>query len=175
MECRKWEETGLLYTAGELSSQETLEYEAHLTVCEECRKEFDCYRSERERFFTAGVLGEVTSAKVDAEILRVCSDPRPKVRISAPALFAAFFRRQVLVPVMLFIVGFISVGYIMMNMENVRQMAVRSQPVTPQVQVASVKVADSLKDSLNGDSGVNFARTRGNLNDKGVITVDLKK
>jgi anti-sigma factor RsiW len=175
MECRKWEETGLLYSAGELGGQEALDYEAHLRDCEECRKELSCYRSEQERFFTAEVLGETPSAKVDAEILRVCSDPRPKIRISAPALFAAFFRRQVLVPAMLFIVGFISVGYIMMNMENARQMggnttaAVQPQKAAAPVQTAQAD-ADSLKDSLKG-----FASTRGNLNDKGVVTVDLKK
>jgi hypothetical protein len=175
MECRKWEETGLLYSAGESGAADALDYEAHLRECEECRKELSCYRSERERFFTAGVLGEAPSAKVDAEILRVCSDPRPRVRIAAPALFAAFFRRQVLVPAMLFIVGFISVGYIMMNMENARQMggnttaAVQPQKAAEQIQTVQA-VPDSLNDSLKG-----FASTRGNLNDKGVITVDLKK
>jgi hypothetical protein len=175
MECRKWEEAGLLYTAGELTAQEALDYETHLAVCEECRKELCCYRREHERFFTAEVLGEVPSATIDAEILRVCSDPRPKVRIAAPALFAAFFRRQILVPAMLFVIGFISVGYIMMNMENARQMAAH-QPQKGVVQTMTAQaVPDSPKDTLDNDSGVNFASTRGNLNDKGVITVDLKK
>jgi len=175
MECRKWVETGLLYTTRELTAQEALDYETHLTACEECRTELDCYRREHERFFTVEVLGEAPSAAIDAEILRVCSDPRPKVRIAAPALFAAFFRRQVLVPAMLFIVGFISVGYIMMNMENARQMAAH-QPQKSAVQTMTAQAEpDSLKDSLAGDSGANFASTRGNLNDKGVITVDLKK
>ncbi|MBN2189478.1 MAG: hypothetical protein JW699_08485 [Chitinispirillaceae bacterium] len=175
MECRKWEETGLLYSAGELNAQEALDYESHLGECEECRKELSLYRGERERFFTAGVLGEAPSAKVDAEILRVCSDPRPRVRISAPALFTAFFRRRVIVPAMLFIVGFVSVGYIMMNMENARQMggstiAAIQQPKAAAPVVTVQAVPDSLNDSLKG-----FASTRGNLNDKGVITVDLKK
>jgi anti-sigma factor RsiW len=175
MECRKWEETGLLYSAGELDMQEAGEYETHLRECEECRTELSSYRSERERFYTEAVLGVAPSAEIDAEMLRVCSDPRPRIRIAAPALFTAFFRRRVVVPIMLFAAGFISVGYIMMNMENARQMAARAQPPAPQVQVAEVKEADSLKDSLDRDSGVNFARTRGNLNDKGVVTVDLKK
>ena len=175
MECRKWEETGLLYTAGELTAREALDYETHLTTCEECRKELYCYRSEQKRFFTADVLGEAPSVKIDAEILRVCSDPRPKVRIAVPALFAAFLRRQVLVPAMLFIVGFISVGYIMMNMENARQMAAHQLQKSAVQTMTAQAEPDSLKDSLAGDSGVNFASTRGNLNDKGVITVDLKK
>lgn len=175
MECRKWEETGLLYTAGELTAQGALDYETHLTACEECRKELHCYHREHERFFTLEVLGEAPSAKIDAEILRVCSDARPRVRIAAPALFAAFFRRQVLIPAMLFIVGFISVGYIMMNMENARQMSGKTTAaVQPQKAVAPVQTVQAVPDSLN-DSLKGFASTRGNLNDKGVITVDLKK
>jgi hypothetical protein len=180
MECRKWEEAGLLYAAGELTAQEVGGFESHLATCGECRMVLECYRREHERFFTAEVLGEAPSAEVDAEILRVCSDPRPRVRIAAPALFAAFFRRQVLVPVMLFIVGFISVGYIMMNVENARQMSgTATAAVRPAATVAAQQTAqagtDSLNDSLNGGSKANYASTRGNLNDKGVITVDLKK
>jgi anti-sigma factor RsiW len=175
MACRKWEETGLLYAAGELGEQEALDYETHLAGCVECRDELERYRRERVRFFTTDVLGEVTSSEVDAEILRVCSDPRSRARISAPALFAAFFRRQIFIPAMLFVVGFISVGYIVMNMENARQMsagataAVRSQQGASQIQTAEA-AADSLEDSLKG-----FADRRGNLSDKGVVTVDLKK
>jgi anti-sigma factor RsiW len=177
MECRKWEEAGLLYAAGELTAQETAGFESHLVACGECRNELRRCRMEHERLFTAEVLGEVPSAEVDAEILRVCSNPKPNVRITAPALFAAFFRRQVFVPAMLFIVGFISVGYIMMNMENARHMttaAVRPAATIAAPQMAQT-VTDSLKDSLNGDSKANYASTRGDLNDKGVITVDLKK
>jgi hypothetical protein len=176
MECRKWEEAGLLYSAGELSGQETLDFEAHLSMCEECGNELRYYRSEREQFFNVGMLGEVPSASVDAEILRVCSDPRPKVRIAATALFTAFFKRQILVPAMLFIIGFISVGYIVMNSENARQMSgSTAAAVGTKVELSSVKDIDSLKDSLGADSKANFASTRGNINDNGVITVDLKK
>jgi len=175
MDCRKWEETGLLYTAGELGSQEASDYEVHLGACEECRNELSCYRREHGRFFTAGMLGEAPSAKIDAEIIRVCSDPRPRVRISAPALFTAFFRSRVLVPAMLFIVGFITVGYITMNMENARQMGGNTTAaVQPQKPAAPVQTVQAVPDSLN-DSLKGFASTRGNLNDKGVITVDLKK
>lgn len=172
MECRKWEELGLLYSAHELNQAESGNYERHLAECEECRKELFCYRGERERFFTPGMLDEVPSAQVDAEILRVCTDPRPKISVAVPALFPAFFRKA-LVPATLFIIGFISVGYIMMNMENARQTyrtttaAVQQQVVPAQTAVAQ-KTADSVHD-------VNYARTRGNLNDKGVFPVDLKK
>lgn len=184
MECRRWEEAGLLYTAGELGAGEARDFEAHCAACEECRSELISYRREHERFFTAEILGETPSARIDDEILRVCGDPRPRVRIATPFTFASFFRRQALVPAMLFVLGFISVGYIMMNRENARQIAggqagaavvaVHQQNSQAAVPVAQT-VSDSVKDSLSGDSGVNFSRTRGNLNDKGVVTVDLKK
>ena len=178
MECRKWEELGLLYTAQELDPQGKRYYEEHLKTCEECRKEFDCYRGEHARFFTPEILGAAPSAKIDAEILRVCSDPRPKVRIAAPALFPAFLRKA-FVPAMFFIIGFVSVGYIVMNMENARQMPDRKANVAVERQAAAAPTtvaqaaADSAKDSLHNPK-LNFAKTRGNLNDKGVIPVDLK-
>lgn len=176
MECCKWEETGLLYAAGELVPELAAGYEKHLGECGYCREELDAYRSDRKNFFTEAVLGEVPSAEVDAEILRVCSDLRPKVRISAPALFAVFFRRQVVVPALLFMAGFISFGYIMVNRENARQMAA-AQERNAVVQSIAVQAAqqDSLKDSVKNDTEQNFAGTRGNLNDRGVVTVDLKK
>jgi anti-sigma factor RsiW len=175
MECRKWEEAGLLYSAKELGAQAMRDYEEHLVTCGECRNEIERYRAEQERFFTPGILCEAPSPEVDAEILRVCADPRPKIRMATPVLFPALLRRA-FVPVMLFILGFISVGYISMNRENARQMkavAVQRQTVAPQSAVAQAK-ADLSKDSLRNRE-VNFARTRGNLDDQGVITVDLKK
>jgi hypothetical protein len=176
MECRKWEELGLLYSAQELGVRESRDYEEHCTTCDTCRTELSCYRAEHARFFSPQILGAAPSEKVDAEILRVCSDPRPNVRIAAPSLFPAFLRRA-FVPVALFVIGFISVGYIMMNMDNARQMktaAVQAQKVEPQVAAAPATAADSAKDSLHNPN-LNYARTRGNLNDKGVMPVDLKK
>ncbi|MGA2508342.1 MAG: zf-HC2 domain-containing protein [Chitinispirillaceae bacterium] len=173
MECRKWEEFGLLYSADELGSTDKQGFEEHLKECEDCRKELFCYRGERERFFTPEILGESPSAKVDAEILRVCSDPRPKIRIATPILLPAFFRKA-LVPVMLFVIGFISVGYIMMNMENARQTYRTTAAVQQQTLPAQPRVAQKTADSAK-ETDVNYARTRGDLNDKGVFTVDLKK
>jgi anti-sigma factor RsiW len=187
MECRRWEETGLLYSVQELSSKENNDYEEHLKECGECRSELYRYRQEHARFFTVENLGAVPSLKVDAEILRVCSDCRKSVVVKAPALFPAFFRKA-FVPVALFIVGFISVGYIMLNVQNAGQAKVASaqhstsanSAVTQAATIAATAAnmrqqiaADSLKDSLKGNK-VNYARTRGNLSGQGAIPVDLK-
>jgi hypothetical protein len=181
MECRKWEEVGLLSSAQELDSRGMKEFEAHLEACEECRSELSLYRHERTRFFTQEILGEAPSAKVSAEILRVCADQRSaKADVAKISFFPVFFRKA-LMPVALFVIGFISVGYIMMNMENAKAMktasvqehkATGASAAAAATQVAVQNAADTLKDSLRNP---NFAKTRGNLNDNGVFPVDLKK
>lgn len=186
MECRKWEETGLLYSVQELNAKENNDYEDHLKECGECRSELYRYRQEHRRFFTLENLCAVPSPKVDAEILRVCSDCRRHVAVKAPALFTSFFRKA-FIPVALFIVGFISIGYIMLNVQNAEQArsasaanSKTSNSVVHQsaanaavVAFANKAAADSLKDSLKGNK-VNYAKTRGNLNGQGAIPVDLK-
>lgn len=186
MECRRWEETGLLYSVQELNSNDCNDYEEHLKECGECRSELYRYRQEHGRFFTVENLGAAPSPKVDSEILRVCSDCRRSVVVKAPALFPAFFRKA-FVPVALFVVGFISVGYIMVNVQDagqaksalvknsntstitVTQMAAAAGAVGSTDQAAT----DSLNDSLKGNK-VNYAKTRGNLSGQGAIPVDLK-
>jgi anti-sigma factor RsiW len=173
MDCRKWEEFGLLYSSGELDGKEARDYEEHLKECEECGKELYLYRREHERFYAAGVLGEAPSPAVDAEILRVCSDPRKQA--AAFGFMPAFIRKAV-VPALLLVVGFISAGYIMMNMENAGQLkaaaekekaAVAAQQQQP---VPAVAAADSAGDSAKA-AAVNFAKTRGNLSGQGVVPV----
>jgi hypothetical protein len=179
MECRKWEDVGLLYSAQELGPSEVKEYESHLAVCSECRSELSLYRQEQKRFFTEEILGEAPPAKVSAEILRVCADQRSaKVAVAKMSIFPAFFRKA-LMPVALFVIGFISVGYIMMNLQNAQSMKTASLKAAAPgadvaTQVAVQNAADTSKDSLHNPK-VNFAQTRGNLNDKGVFPVDLKK
>jgi anti-sigma factor RsiW len=179
MECRKWEEVGLLYCAHEVEAGVAAEYEEHLKECEECRREVYCYGREHERFFTPEILGEAPPPKLDAEILRVCSHRRKKV--PGFTLFPAFFSRA-LVPLSLFAVGFISVGYIVLNMQNARYLNAAAPQAEKAAVVAAQKEAtapaaaaiDSAGDSLRRGPKVNFARTRGNLNDEGVMSVDLK-
>jgi hypothetical protein len=184
MECPKWEETGLLYSVQELNSKECCDYEEHLKECGECRSELYRYRQEHERFFTLENLCATPSPDIDTEILRVCSDCRKSVSIKAPALFPAFFRKA-FVPVALFVVGFISVGYIMVNVQDAGQARsalvkdaktstiAASQTAVAAVAAANQVVIDSLNDSLAGNK-VNYAKTRGNLNGQGAIPVDLK-
>lgn len=184
MDCSKWEELGLLYGARELGEHQARDFEEHLVGCEECKKELYMYREAHERFFSEELLGEAPSPAVDAEILRVCSNPRK--RFSGTALFPALWRK-ILVPVALLFIGFISAGYIAFNMQNARHiksataseekgsiLKAGQQTLSAPATVAANESGDSLKDSIAAPKINNFAGTRGNI-DHGVITVDLKK
>jgi predicted anti-sigma-YlaC factor YlaD len=174
MECCKWEELGLLYSSGELDRKHVFDFEEHLKECEECRKELYYYRAEKKRFFTADMLGLTPSPEVDDKILLVCSDVHKK-RVSF-TLMPAFLRKAVM-PVALFAMAFVSVGYIILNMENANQMksaAIKTQPEQSAIQSAAVQPSfDSAADSTKGLNN-NFAKSRGNLEGQGVIPVDLK-
>jgi anti-sigma factor RsiW len=181
MECCKWEELGLLYSANELDGNNTRDFEEHLKECEECRKELYYYREEKKRFYTQTVLGDAPSANVDAEILRVCSNLRKKA--TTFTLMPSFLRKAI-VPVALFAVAFISIGYVMLNMENARQLKAASlngntRVATQQSSVAALPSAavnigrDSATDSARTPK-MNYANSRGNLEGQGVIPVDLK-
>jgi anti-sigma factor RsiW len=175
-----------LYTVQELNSEESNDYEEHLKECGECRSELYRYRQEHGRFFTVENLCAAPSPKVDAEILRVCSNCRKSVAVRAPALFPAFFRKA-FVPVALFVVGFISVGYIMLNVQNAGQgrsasvtdsktstiAVAQAAPSVAAFAISNQAATDSLKDSIKGNK-VNYAKTRGNLSGQGAIPVDLK-
>ncbi|MCU0609479.1 MAG: hypothetical protein MUF22_06920 [Chitinispirillaceae bacterium] len=171
MDCTKWEESGLLYCSGELNSRSMAEYEEHMKECVECRMELDNYRRLHSRFFTGDLLGESPSPETDAEILRVCS--MPVKRAAGLSLFPVFLRKSA-VPLVLFALAFFTVGYVRFNAENARQHQAASISV-PAAPVANNSAADSLnpKDSMTVRKA-NYAQTRGNLDDKGVITVDLK-
>lgn len=179
MECPKWEELGLLFSANELPPDETAEYRKHLEACESCRSELSIYESERRNFFSPEMLCDVPSAAIDREILRVCSDPRRKA--AGLTFFPAFVRKS-FVPVVLFLMAFVTMGYITFNLNNAKQLkSFASQhqavPAPQAVQHAPAfqTVVAAAADSQNKPITTNFAATRGNLNDKGVITVDLKK
>jgi hypothetical protein len=179
MECSTCEERGLVYCVREPDECESVEAQRHFSENEECREECEKSWRVQEQARAPGLLDAAPSAKIDTEILRVCSDGRK--RVTATVLFPAFIRKAI-IPATLFIMGFMCVGYIALNMENAHQiksagMAVKTsvpaaQPQAPAIQVTTAK--DSLKDILhNPKSG--FANNRGNLDGNGVITVDLEK
>ena len=179
MECNKWEEYGLLFVSGELEENEHQSFGQHLQECAFCAQEEQVYRMEKKRFYTAEILGDTPSAACDAEILRVCSDGRRKVTGMAPM---PLFIRKSAVAVMLFALGFIGVGYITLktgianrSVPNVAKETsiVQEEPVAEASLSGEAAVIDSSSDSAS-EKGVNFSKTRGNLDLHGVYPVDLQ-
>lgn len=110
MECAKFEELGLLYVSGELNENEAREYEAHLETCEYCKRETAQYKEESASLFTADNLCAEPSPNVDAEIKRVCADPRA---MRKPAFMPMMFiKKYAPVPVFLMLVAVAIGGYI---------------------------------------------------------------
>jgi len=173
MDCNKWEETGLLFSSGELPNAEAETYKEHLNVCATCADEYASYTSMKEKMFSVEVLGAQPSAACDAEIIRVCSDLRkPVTTVSSFSLVV----KRTLISLTLFVFGFLSVSYvtIRMNGNNVKQsiqVAATEKPVT--TDSVNANVSDSTSDSALS-SGVNYAKTRGNLGIRGVVPVDLQ-
>ena len=182
MECCKWEELGLLYSSDELDRKNAVDFEEHLKECEECRKELYYYRSEKKQLFTIDTLGALPSPEVDAKILRMCSDVRKK---AVPFMLVPAFLRKAVIPIALFALAFISVGYIVLNMEYANQMksagingsnpaAVQVPSAQPVIKSAAVQTGlDTTADSTKGPKE-NYAKSRGNQEGLGVIPVDLK-
>lgn len=176
MACNTWEERWLLYGSDELSEQEVADFTSHIKNCDACRCELDTYNLEKKSFYTFDILGENTSEAVDREILRVCSSRRRQV--ATFNLFPIFFKKAA-ISVALFLIGFSAVGYIAFKVESKRT---TFTPVVAQknLQQSSPMVAepttakDSAEESVLSDSAVNFAKTRGNLDLRGVYPVDLQ-
>jgi hypothetical protein len=137
--CKEWEEIGLLYVSGEIPYQLGRDYISHTRSCSGCRLFLERYLQERSELFTPGILEDAPSQEIDLEILRVCSRRRFMIPVFS------FFRRHVLLPACIFLIGFVSAGYIIMNIENSRRPVVVQQPVRD-----TVDVRDSLL--LRGDN-----------------------
>jgi len=175
-----WEELGLLYSSEELSEDEKKAFSEHLTQCSKCTEEMKAYQHDKERYFSKEFLEAAPSAKCDAEILRVCSDGRKKM--SSFNIFPIFFKKSV-ISLALFLIGFTVVGYIAFQVDsskqgtNVSDNGVTSESnathLADNADAQNTSQSDSAADS-SSDSKVNFAKTRGNLNHKGVYPVDLQ-
>jgi hypothetical protein len=110
--------------------------------CPACLKEYQDYCSDKKIF---ALLEETPSPGIDLEICRVCTDPRPRFT------FAVLLKRA-LVPVLLFVFGFISTAYVTINLESSRQVKIS----------AAVHKSDSSNTYTRGSN-------------EGISTVDMKK
>jgi len=188
MACDRWEQSGLLYASGELSTEDSRQFGRHLESCAECRAEHETYVRERARLYGVEVLGEATSPVLDRTILEACGNARkPVVGFRIFALLAAK-------PVMagLFLMLGLSAGtYVAYNVDNAHRLARQTQtptPATPAIQtpdqtpqppaLARSEVKPAVRDSLDADSAADstpFPASRSKIASGGVVTVDLIK
>lgn len=180
MACAKWEEVGLLYTSGELDARERHDFLAHLEGCTECRAEYEQYTGERKKVFALEVLGEEPSAKVNAEIVRICSAPRT-VAVGFK-IFGLALTRPVMAALFLAL-GLTGGTYIAYNVDNASNVAAKAsvQPEVPTAQPASpapttVAATSGTTDSTTLDS-TERARPfpQSSNGGSGVVPVDLQQ
>ncbi len=191
MECARWEETGLLFTSGELSNEEGTAFQDHLDQCETCRKEYEGYQELRSQFNPSKLLQAEPSERTSQEILRVCADGSKKITTSAP-LFSSVLKKG-LVSAVFLLAGFMGTGYFVFVMneasdpQRIVEQATSSEDistgssVSPSMHAGSLKTAslngqpDSSRDSSQGIDSRPFSEKVGNLNNGGVQAVGVEK
>lgn len=154
MECNYWEEKGLLFTSGELNEEDAKAFNDHLKSCEQCKKELQLYRHEKETFFKPEMFEDAPSAAVDSEILRICSQPiKPTV---ASTIFTTFVK-NVIYALLIFAVGFGGGAYFIANKtasDARNKNLTQQQKIAPSTQIVSdqQRSTDPVKDSAESDS-----------------------
>jgi anti-sigma factor RsiW len=98
------------YVYGELDAAQAQEFEAHMQTCDECRGEVESYTRMRAQLLTPRHLLETTPSYVDEKILAAARATR-QVHPTMP-FFSVFVRKGVMTT-LLFMVGFLGVGYMM--------------------------------------------------------------
>jgi hypothetical protein len=179
MGCNKFEESGLLYVSGELGNAEARAYESHLNECDECRQETEAYKKERAAFYTAGALGESPAPAGDAEILRVCSNPKNTRQPAAFMPIMTFIKKYAPVPLFLMLVMVAIGGYVRYHSMNANEMRANLTPDKTPVAANDLDTIHTpltdqevaLSDDSLTDSNKIMPRTRGNLDKEGVVTV----
>jgi len=82
MECKWWDERGLLYEANELDAQQTSEFKKHLDNCVICQNEIRLYSDQKEALFKREFFEQETSEELDRIIIKECSQQIKSRRIS---------------------------------------------------------------------------------------------
>lgn len=140
MECNKWEEEGLLFTAHELHEHLAAGFQAHCKECAFCAAQVEQYLRDKAVLFTRETLGAHPSERVDTAVAAACAHP---FRIAAAHWSLFSLVKKSAVPVLLFILGFGAGTYFVLNIQNAKTAA----PAVAENKINSVVPADTA-DSL---------------------------
>jgi len=186
MECKNWQETGLMYLSGELTSEEASQFLEHTRVCDVCKHEVASYEYLQKTVLSSEIFCEAPSEAIDAKILAACSY---KPMITGMNLFGTTWVKRTVYASLFLVFGLGAGIYFAMNyyapVQTDSQTAAAQQavPVSP---VPAAKPAttvalhkDSLashpKDSLNQPENQMITRPIDASSQQGIVTVDLKK
>jgi len=187
MECKNWQETGLMYLAGELTSEEASQFLEHTCACDVCKNEVASYEYLQKNVLSSEIFCEAPSEALDAKILAVCSQ---KPMITGMNLFGTTWVKRTVYASLFLVFGLGAGVYFAMNyyapVQTDSQASVAKQAVpasavpaatTPVTTVAIHKdsLASHLKDSLNQPENQMITRPIDVSSQQGIITVDLKK
>ncbi len=176
MECKFWEEQGLLFTSGELDEKEKRVFEDHLHACDTCRDELQIYMTMKQSFFAPHTLEESPSEAVDKEILRVCSAPVRPAAVST--LFATYIKKAVYAALIL-AVGFAGGAYFIglkvdTDLQRAEKAGIGNEQAPANIATGPGASRNVSADSADVDSSGQVIK-RGDLQSQGVVPVDLKE
>jgi hypothetical protein len=180
MECNKWEENGLLYSAGELSQPLTSEFEKHLNSCQCCSTELNQYTFEKKQFYTTAILCEPTPEHLDKKIISLCSKPMVPTSIG---LFSMQWVKRAVFSSLVFALGVGAGGYFTFAYYQSKASSAYAQSknaATPQT-AASVPAGapnltlDTAKKATPSLANKVEKALPSQKTQQGIITVDLKK
>lgn len=160
MACDKFESEGLLYCAGELTAEGSVQYEMHLAECSECAQEIAEYKQMFGGSTAKELLETAPSAECDTKIyaaLEAEAVRQGKPVVSFGGIFTLFMQR-VAIPAAIFMMA-VTVGFQVSHNSTANQPALAKKTDTATVN----------KDSLN-DTGRIFIQGGSN----GVMPVNLE-
>lgn len=160
MECRTWEEQGLLYVSGELETEQRADFERHTHVCPQCREELDAYHLLKQSFLTSEFLAESPSDSTDRKILEHAGH-RPIV--TSLGLFSTVIKKTT-VALFLLLLGFGGTGYVVYVMRSVPD----EQPVAGNQSLHAVPGDNEVV--VQGEAGTSDSSRA----DSGAATVDSR-
>lgn len=173
MECKIWNEQGLLFTSGELDAKEKVAFEMHSASCTLCASELAEYAAVRS-ICTKDLLEVTPSEKCDKEIVRICSKPKRYTSIfsSMPVLV-----RQSLSAIAILIAGFAGgsyfVGLQMAAKSDVQKSTVQIAVSKPSYEAVASKTDSVFKKKDSAYQKPTLIKGRGDMSQQGVVPVDL--
>lgn len=178
MECKHWNEHGLLYMSNELDVETKDAFELHIRECVICKDEVVVYNNLKEKYFVPELLEESPTRETDDEIIRVCS--HNKIRPTYTPFIFSTRLHQVVTSLVLLFIGFGIGSYYISNIKSssVVSSINNETPIIKNSTVENGGVAFKSSEGKNdttvkNDDSIGVKIQKGNLTGNGIITVNI--